>query len=112
MTEVCNCGVGHLTRLRETCVSFGVPPSHVYKGGEEEEAGQGGRAPWGIQLGFRILVGVPFLPREGERGKEEEGRRKEGAPPPSLVQFGLAMGRGRALPCGPSLLSTKAHEGP
>ena len=92
MIEVCNCGGGHRTWLRETYVSFGVPPSHVYKGGEEEEAGQGEHAPWGVQLGFLIVVGVPFHPREGEGGKEEEGRRKEGAPPPSLVQFRLAMG--------------------
>ena len=52
-----------------------------------KEGGGGGRprrgAPiGGVQLGFPILVGVPFLFQEGERGKEEDRRRKEGAPPP------------------------------
>ena len=49
----------------------------------------------GVLLGLPVQVGFgpPFLFQLGEGGKEEEGRRKEGAPP-LLVQFGLAM-RGR-----------------
>ena len=48
----------------------------------------------GVQLGFPILVGVPFLFQEGRDGRSRRGRRKEredkeerGADP--LVQFGL-----------------------
>ena len=63
----------------------------------------------GVQLGFPILVGVPFLFQEGREGRSRRGRRKEGGAAPSLIQFGLAMG---GHPCGPPLLSTKAREGP
>ena len=42
MTEVCNCGGGHRTRLRQILSSFGVLTSPEYKGGREEVAGLGG----------------------------------------------------------------------
>ena len=42
------------------------------KEGEEEADGQEERAIGRVQLGFPILVGLPFLFQEGERGKEEE----------------------------------------
>ena len=49
MTEVEYGGGGHRTRLRndheDQLVCLEVPPSSVYKGGEEEGAGQGGGAP-------------------------------------------------------------------
>ena len=39
MTEVCNCGEGHRTRLKSTCVSMGCPlPTYIKEGGEEEAA--------------------------------------------------------------------------
>ena len=51
MTEVEYGGGGHRTRLRndheDQLVSLEVPPSSVYKGGEEERAGQGRGAPKG-----------------------------------------------------------------
>ena len=50
----------------------------------------------GVQLGFPILVGVPFLFQEGREGRMRKGTRKEGSAAPSLVQFGLAReGGGR-----------------
>ena len=72
-------------------------------GGEGEVAGgQGGRAKGGVQLGFPILVGFPFLFQEGEGGKERERGRKEGAahPPPSPIR--TAMGRGARHLLAPS----------
>ena len=62
-----------------------------------KEGGGGGRprrgAPiGGVQLGFPILVGVPFLFQEGREGRSRRGRRKERGRRPSLIQFGLAMG--------------------
>ena len=49
MTEVEYGGGGHRTRLRndheDQLVCLKVPPSSVYKGGEEEGAGQGCGAP-------------------------------------------------------------------
>ena len=69
-----------------------------------KEGGGGGRprrgAPvGGVQLGFTILVGVPFLFQEGREGRSRRGRRKErGGAAPSLVQFGLAMGGHAATP--------------
>ena len=59
-----------------------------------KERGGGGRprrgAPiGGVQLGFPVLVGVPFLFQEGERGKEVEEKEQRGVAPPPLVQFGL-----------------------
>src|SRR5215216_3806090 len=95
MTEVEICGGGHHTRLRQlsTCVSKGVPPSPVYKG-----ARGGGRRPHRVRPkgGILLLLGVvsPF-PSPTKRGrKEEEGRRKEGAGPPSPkpIRFGPRRG--------------------
>ena len=53
-----------------------------------KEGGGGGRprrgAPiGGVQLGFPILVGVPFLFQEVERGKEEEREKEIGGAAPS-----------------------------
>ena len=83
MTEVVNCGGGHHTRLRNNCCDFWCPLATYIKEEREEAGGQGGRAKGGVQLGFPILVGLPFFFQEGKRGKEEE-REKErgGAPPP------------------------------
>ena len=67
------------------------------------------------QGGFLLLVGVgfPFLVQEGEEGKEERREGRRGGRPPSLVQFGLRKGGGRAPPlAGPlsyPLRPTKAH---
>ena len=67
------------TAKRLSIVPWGAPLATYIK----EGGGGGGRpkrgAPiGGVQLGFPILVGVPFHPREGEGGKEEKKRRKEG----------------------------------
>ena len=73
---------------------------------------------WGGGLSFSpsssflpLLVGVPFLFEESERGKEVEEREERGAAPsPSPIWFGLG---GCVPPPGRCLLSsTKAHEGP
>ena len=77
------------------CCVYGVPPAPVYKG-VEEGAGQGG---WRALVGSRTPTGSrtpPFLVGVGE-GKGE-GERRKGAPPRSLVQFGLAHGEGCGHP--------------
>ena len=90
---------------------LGVPPAPVYKGAGEGAAGQEEGAPGGVLL--PPGVGFPPFPSPcRRRRKERRGRRKVGGAAPSLVQFGLAMGAGASTPCGPPLLSTKAHEGP
>ena len=43
---------------------LGCPLDTYIKEGEEEAGGQGGRAKGGVQLGFPILVGFPFLFQE------------------------------------------------
>ena len=87
------------------------PPPYIKEGGGGGSPRRG--APIrGVQLGFLILVGVPFLFQEGREGRSRRGRRKEGGAAPSLVQFGPAHGGRATSPCGPSLLSTKAYEGP
>ena len=50
--------------------------------------GQEGHAIGGAQLGFPILVGVPFLFQEGERGNEEERGKERGGrrPLPSPIR--------------------------
>ena len=58
----------------------------------EEAGGHEGARQGGLQLGFPILDGLPFLFQEGEGGKERERERKEGAVPLPLVQFGLPWG--------------------
>ena len=99
------------------CCLWGAP-SPVYKGVEEEEGWPHGARPRGgflllVGVGFPpSLVGVPFLFQEVERGKGEEREKERGGRCPLLVQFGPAHGGRADSPCGPSLLSTKAHEGP
>ena len=73
---------------------MGCPLTTYIKEGEEEAGGQEGRAIGGVQLGFPILVGLPFFFQEGERGKEEEREKeREGAPPPPLSNSDLPWGR-------------------
>ena len=69
MTEVINCGGGHRTRLRDNCCAFGVPLATYIKEGRRRPAAKEGRAIGGVQLGFPILVELPFLFQEGDRGK-------------------------------------------
>ena len=109
MTEVLNCGGGHCTRLRDCLLCVGVPLTTYINEGEEEADVKEGRAIGGAQLGFPILVGVPFLFQEGERGKEEEREKERGGrrPLPSPIQ--TCHGGRATTPCGPSLLSTKAQ---
>ncbi len=70
------------TANRRLGVFWGAPLATYIK-----EGGGGGRprrgAPiGGVQLGFPILVGVPFLFQEGREGRSRRGRRKERAAPP------------------------------
>ena len=94
MTEVDYGGGGHRTwiKINDQLVSLGVPPTPVYKGARVGVAGLGGGAPRRspTPTGSRI----PPLPssRSRSQGKGEEKRRKEGAQPPPLVQFGLGLG--------------------
>ena len=63
--------------------NFGVPqPTYIKEGGVGGHPRRG--APiGGVQLGFPILVGVPFLFQKGRDGRSRRGRRKErGVPPP------------------------------
>ena len=85
-----------------------MPPGHVYKGVEEgERAGPYG-APWRspTPTGSRI----PPLPssRSRRQGRGRGKRRKEGAPPLPLVQFGLVIGGARPASLSP-LKPNKAH---
>ena len=102
MTEVEICGGGHCSRLRSTLMCSRVPPPHVYKGGRGRPAGPHRRAKGG---GILLLVGVGLPPFLVLLGKEGGGkRRKEGAPPLPLVQFGLGPWGARGQPLD-SLLS-------
>src|SRR5215216_1719160 len=111
MAEVINCGGGHRTRLRDCLLSFGVPPGHVYKGGRG-----GGRQPRGARhrgsptrIPNPSWTPLPF-PRGGEREGGGEGEGKRGRRPlPSPIR---TCHGGGGHPCGPPLLSNKAHEGP
>ena len=87
-----NYGGGHRTQLREQLMCYGVPPALVYKGGEEEEAGQEARAMGGVLLG----VGSPlFLSSPEGKGRRGRGRGK-GARPLLLVLLRLPRRGARA----------------
>ena len=90
MTEVEYGGGGHRTRLRDqeiNCCLYGVPPGHVYKGVEEERAGQEEEArPRGSPTpgGSRIppsQVGV------GEGREGGVGEKERGAAPPKPIHI-------------------------
>src|SRR5215216_1906444 len=98
MTEVCNCGGGHRTRLKINLCVLGCPPAPVYKGWR-----RGGRpAPrarpkCGVLLGLQVLVGVH---QKEEREKQGEGENKErggAAPPPSPIRTRPMGGRSQPL---------------
>ena len=105
MTEVCNCGGGHRTRLRErlrrsTCVSRGAPlPPYIKEQGgggrPRRRARQGGSpTPTGSRTPS-FLVGV------GEGGKRGRGGRKGG---PHSLSNSDQRGAVRLLPFGLSPL--------
>ena len=84
MTEVCNCGGGHRTRLREDLVYLWGAPSHIYIGGGEV-AGPRGRAKGGVLLGLPVqVVFGPLLsfPEKGEGKEVEEKKERASAPQP------------------------------
>src|SRR6187399_586109 len=99
MTEVCFCGGGHRTRLKQfnLCV-FGCPPAPVYKGEREEgPANLYGAAREGTPTRNRIAI--LFLVGFTERKKGERIRRGGAPPPPILVQLGF-LGGGAGQPYG------------
>ena len=66
---------GHRTWLKINLCVYGVPPGHVYKGGEEEAGQQGARQGEGSPTRTPVLVGFapPFsFFRRGKGGKERE----------------------------------------
>ena len=66
MTEVCNCGGGHRTRLREDLVPLGCPlPMYIKEGGREA-------VPLGARQEYGVLLGLPS-PGRGEGGGGEKG---------------------------------------
>ena len=77
MTEVCNCGGGHCTRLKDQLdqlVCLWGAPSPVYKGVEEGEGRPSMARPGGVLL----PPGVGFPPSLVGLGEKEGGEREEG----------------------------------
>ena len=71
---------------------------HVYKGVEEgERAGPYG-APWRSPTPTGSRISPLPSSRSRRQGRGGGKRRKEGAPPLPLVQFGLVNGEARGLP--------------
>src|SRR5215216_3671398 len=109
MIEVCNCGEGHRTRLREsTCVCW-VPLASVYKGGGRGGRPRGKGAAKGESPTPTRSRTPPFLVQQGKEGED----KKEGGgrpPSPKPIRFG-PRGAHPTAPCYP--LSpprpTKAH---
>ena len=83
MTGGVNCGGGHRTWQIIIDVTLGCPLPTYIKEEREEAGGLEGARQGGVQLGFPILVGLPFLFQEGERGKERERERERGGRTPS-----------------------------
>src|SRR5215216_2199947 len=109
MIEVCNCGEGHRTRLRESTCVYWVPLASVYKGGRRRSPAKGqgcgqGRSPTPTRSRT-----PPFLVQQGKG----EGEKKEGGGRPLAPNlFGLGLGGAPLqLPCCPlsPLRPTKAH---
>ena len=90
------------------CV-HGVPPSPVYKGVEEGEGRPSTMALHGESYSHREKDSLLACSRRRSEGKGKEKRRKEGAPPLPLVQFGLGLGGHAACPRKPPSLSLKAQ---
>src|SRR5215216_7698800 len=93
MTEVDYGGGGHRTRLKINLCVMGCPPTPVYKGGRDEEAGpHRARPKCGVLLGLPSpsRIPPPTWTRKRRREKEKEGRGRR----PSLVQFGPVDGGG------------------
>ena len=112
MTEVDYGGGGHRTRLRDPrdqLLCLWGAPGHVYKGVEEgERAGPYG-APWRSPTPTGSRIRPLPCSRSRRQGRGRGKRRKEGAPPLPLVQFGLIIGgRAACLSLSP-LKPNKAH---
>src|SRR5215216_6506811 len=112
MTEVCNCGGGHRTRLKINLCLLGCPPAPVYKGRRRGcRPAPRAHQKCGVLLGLQVLVGVH---QKEEREKEGEGEEKErggASPPPSPIRT-RNMGGRAASPCASPLSPlqpTKAH---
>ena len=91
MTEVCNRGGGHCTRLKDQLVCSRVPPAPVYKGGEEEASQQGARQGEGSPTRTPVPVGFgpTLFPSTGGGKGEGEGvgeGKGGGAPFPSPIR--------------------------
>src|SRR5215216_5985084 len=109
MIEVCNCGEGHRTRLRESTCVYWVPLASVYKGGRKRRPAKGtGAAKEGSPTPTRSRT-PPFPSPTRKRGRREEGRRGP-APSHKPIRFGPRGARPYSSLAAP--FSTKAHEGP
>src|SRR5215216_1995360 len=81
MTEVCNCGGGHRTRLKDQLVCSRVPPLPLYIKDGGGEAGQPlGRAHVWSPTRTPSPSRIPPRGREGE-GRRGRGEGKGGKPP-------------------------------
>src|SRR5215216_2234360 len=90
MIEVCNCGEGHRTRLRESTCVYGVPLASVYKGWRRRRPV---KAIGAARVWSPTRTPSPSRsPPRGERGRRKE-EKERGLAPFSLVQFG-PEGRG------------------
>ena len=113
-------GGGHRTRLKipndQLLCLLGCPLAPVYKGAR----GGGGRPGRGVPRGsptptgsriplFLVQLGVLPSSRSRRQGRGRGKRRKEGAAPLPLVQFGLVIGGGVACLSLSPLKPNKAH---
>ena len=74
-------GAPHTAKRLSIMLWSDTLPMYIKEGGRRPAARRG--APiGGVQLGFPILVGVPFLFQEGREGRSRRGRRKEGGAVP------------------------------
>ena len=116
MTEVCNCGGGHRTRLKDQLVCLWGAPAPVYKGGEEEAGQQGARQGEGSPTRTPVLVGFgPTLfsfYRRGKRARRGSRRRKGGWRPLPKSNSTSSLVGGAPAPCGlvsPPPMAHMAH---
>ena len=91
------------------CCAYGVPLAmYIKEWRRGERAGPYG-APWRSPTPTGSRISPLPCSRSRREGKGKEKRRKEGAPPFPLVQFGLGLVGARNLPSLFPLKTNKAH---